>query len=177
MDQSQSEIIRDWYERYGHDLYRSMCAATKNKDDASEISQEAFLKVAMKVMKEEGSTTIENPKAFLYRVAYNELYKRYHKTKHEVHLKGILINTAFELSDEITPEREVATREELQAIQKAIKALPRKQQKVFLLSREEHLPQKEIGRRLGIETVTVKRHIIRALAVLKGVRKDFNDGS
>ncbi len=172
MKADRSELIRQWYERYGHDLYRSMCAATNNAEDAGEISQEAFLKVAIKLMQEEGSTEIKNPKAFLYRVAYNELYRRYNRKKHEAHLKSILVRTSFELTDDITPEQEVASREELSLIRRAISTLPKKQKQVFLMSREENLPHKEIGKRLGIRTVTVKRHIIRALAAIRGAQKD-----
>ena len=173
---NKADVVKDWYEQYGQSLYRSMCAAAKNADDAGEISQEAFLKVAVKVMNEDETSTIENPKAFLYRVAYNELYKRYNKKKHEAHLQGTLTQNSFELADTINPEREVASREELSVVQHAIAALPRKQQQVFRLSREEQLPHKEIGKRLGIETSTVKRHIIRALAALRGVHKDYLDG-
>lgn len=176
MEVERANIIRDWYQRYGHDLYRSMCAATRNADDASDISQEAFLKVAMKIMKDENTTVIENPKAFIYRVAYNELYKRYNKQKHEVHLKGILINHSFKLAEEITPEQEVMSREELSIVQQAIQGLPKKQKQAFLLSREENLPHKEIGERLGIRTVSVKKHIIRALAAIRNVRKEYEDG-
>jgi len=176
MEAQRREIIRDWYERYGNDLYRSMCAATRNIEDAGEISQEAFLKVAMKVMKDENTTVIENPKAFIYRVAYNELYKRYNKKKHEIHLKSILVNHAFELTEEINPEREILSKEEYAIVQQAIHALPKKQKQAFLLSREENLPHKEIGKILGIQTVSVKRHIIRALALIRGVRKEYKDG-
>jgi len=176
MDVERLNIIRSWYEQYGHALYRSMCAAARNADDASEISQEAFLKVAMKVMKEENVTEIVNPKAFLYRVAYNELYKRYNRKKHETHLKGILINSSFELTDDISPEREALDREELSLVREAIHALPKKQKQAFLMSREENLPHKEIGRRLGIQTVSVKRHIIRALAAIRSVREDYRNG-
>jgi len=176
MEAHRKNIIRDWYEQYGDDLYRSMCAAARNTEDAKEISQEAFLKVALRVMKDEDATEIKNPKAFIYRVAYNELYKRYNKQKHEIHLKSILINHTFRLIEEITPEKEVLSKEEYAIVQQAIHTLPQKQKQVFLLSREENLPHKEIGKKLGIQTVSVKRHIIRALAAIRGVRKEYKDG-
>ncbi len=176
METQRKNLIREWYEKYGNDLYLSMCAATRNTEDAAEISQEAFLKVAMRVMKEENTTYIENPKAFIYRVAYNELYKRYNKKKHETHLKGILINSSFARAEEITPEKEVLDKEEYSIVQQAIQALPQKQRRAFLLSREEYLPHKEIGKVLGIRTISVKRHIIRALATLRNVREEYKDG-
>jgi len=127
-------------------------------------------------MKGENTTVIKNPKAFIYRVAYNELYKRYNKRKHEIHLKSILVNHAFELTERIDPEKEVLSKEEYAVVQQAIHALPNKQRQVFLLSREENLPHREIGKILGIQTVSVKRHIIRALAVIRGVREEYKDG-
>lgn len=176
METKRINIIREWYEKYGQSLFRSMCAAARNEDDAREISQETFLKVACKVMKEENSTVIKNPKAFIYRVAYNEFYKRYNQKKHETHLKGILINSSFELANHITPEQEVLSREEYALVQKTIRALPKKQQQVFLLSREENLSHKDIAEKLGIKTVSVKRHIIRALASVREMRKEYRDG-
>lgn len=168
-------FIRGWYERYGHELYRTMRAAVRNTEEAKDISQEAFLKVAVKIMKEDDAEVIRNPKAFLYRIAYNELYTRYKRKKLEHCLQDFLVDGEDRLVHNITPEQEALSREELKIVRQAIEELPQKQQQAFLMSREENLPHSEIARRLGIKTISVQRHIIRALATLRGVRETYRN--
>ncbi len=52
-------------------------------------------------------------------------------------------------------------------IQEKILILPPQCRKVFLLSREEQLPYKEIAKKLNISVNTVDQHIQKALRILK----------
>ncbi|MDR2885284.1 MAG: RNA polymerase sigma-70 factor [Rikenellaceae bacterium] len=53
-------------------------------------------------------------------------------------------------------------------IQQAILSLPDKCREVFLLSREENLPNQQIAQRLGISVKTVEAQITKALKVIRG---------
>ncbi|MEX0299610.1 MAG: RNA polymerase sigma factor [Kordiimonas sp.] len=99
MDGKQRALLQTWYERYGDELYRTLCRAAKSADMSEEIIQETFLKVAAHVSKADHAHLIGNPRAFLYKVAYNELYTRHRRKKLEQHLNGVFADTEFEVSD------------------------------------------------------------------------------
>ncbi len=52
----------------------------------------------------------------------------------------------------------------------AVGKLPEQQKKVYLLSKESGLSHDEIGKKLNISKLTVKKHLVRAL---KFIRKDL----
>lgn len=170
MSDEHGDLIQAWYERYGHGLYRSLCSAARNREDAEDISQEAFMKVAARLTAEEHKTIIKNPKAFLYRVAFNELYNRQKRRKLENHLRELFADSTFELHHDISPERDIEGQVELALVTEAIDALPSKQKQAFLMSRVEHKGHGTIATSLGIKQDSVKRHIVRALATLRGIR-------
>ncbi|MEX0298889.1 MAG: RNA polymerase sigma factor [Kordiimonas sp.] len=49
-----------------------------------------------------------------------------------------------------------------------IATLPKKQRVVLRLSREKNMTHAEISEQVGIKKGSVKQHIVRALAVLRG---------
>jgi RNA polymerase sigma-70 factor (ECF subfamily) len=61
-------------------------------------------------------------------------------------------------------------------IEKCIDELPDESKKIFLMSRTEELPNKEIAARLGISENTVKVQIYRALKKMKTFLKDYLHG-
>jgi RNA polymerase sigma-70 factor (ECF subfamily) len=59
-------------------------------------------------------------------------------------------------------------------INRLIDQLTPSQRRVFLLSREEGLRQQEIAERLGLNVVTVKRHMVDALkAIRNGLAQNY----
>jgi len=166
------ELLKKWYEQYGNELYRTLAKAVKNSDLAQEISQETFLKMAVKISRKDNNEIIRNPRAFLYKIAYNELYTRHNKHKLQEHLRSIFADSEFEVQNNITPEKIAIDQEELDMVHQAIQQLPNKQQKAFTLSRTENLSHSEIAANLGVKKGTVKQHIVRALSILRGVRNE-----
>ena len=61
-------MLQSWYERYGEELYNTLCSAVRNSDLARDISQEAFLKMAVKLEKPGAALEIENPRAFFIKL-------------------------------------------------------------------------------------------------------------
>ncbi|MBL4576728.1 MAG: RNA polymerase sigma factor [Opitutaceae bacterium] len=175
MNKSEKKLglIEEWYRRYGHELYCTLCLAVKNSDLAQEISQEAFLKMAIKLTGAPEGTVIEYPKAFLYKIAYNEIYTRHKRRKLERHLFEVFSDSEYEFQNDITPEDIVLDKEELAIIMRTIDQLPRKQKQAFLLSRSGNLTHAEIANDLGIKKGSVKQHIVRVLSRLRDVRKSI----
>lgn len=172
MTQKNRALIQKWYERYGVELYRALCRAVRNSDLAQEISQETFLKMAVKLSRSDDGMIINNPRAFLYKIAYNEIYSRHKRQKLERHLNEIFAHTEYEFQEDITPEKIVLGKEQLEMVNDIIHQLPSKQKKAFLLSRAGNLTHAQIANDLGIKKTSVKQHIVRALALLRGVRNE-----
>ncbi len=168
MDCKQRALLQTWYERYGDELYRTLCGAVKSADLSEDIIQETFAKMAVYVSKSAPEHLIDNPRAFLYKVAYNELYSRLRRQKLEQHLKGVFSDTDYEVSDTITPEDIALNREQLKGVENLIAKLPKKQRTVMQLSRVKNLTHAEIAEQVGIKKGSVKQHIVRALALLRG---------
>jgi RNA polymerase sigma-70 factor (ECF subfamily) len=60
-------------------------------------------------------------------------------------------------------------------LQKAILSLPQQQQKVFCFARNEHLTYNQIGEKMGLSPLTVKKHMSRALLHIKSYFSDIED--
>jgi len=166
--------LQKWYQRYGHELYRTLCRAVKDSDLAQEISQETFLKMAVKLSHSDGGEEIQNPRAFLYKIAYNEIYSRHKRQKLQQHLGDVFAETDYEIQNNITPEEIALNKQELAAVENAIEALPQKQKAAFMLSRVDHMTHAEIANDLGIQKSSVKQHIVRALSLLRRARDKKN---
>jgi len=65
-----------------------------------------------------------------------------------------------------SPEDEVASREELKMVAKALASLPKRTRDILLLRRVEGLSQRETAAKLGIAEKTVEKHIARAALYL-----------
>mgnify|MGYP001809968525 CR=1 FL=1 len=61
------------------------------------------------------------------------------------------------------PERNAAAREEMGSLLDALRSLPERTQRAFLLNRLDGLTYAEIARTLGVSVSTVEKDIIRAL--------------
>lgn len=124
--------------------------------------QEVFLSVYHQKNELQTTTSL---KAYLYKALQHKIYNYYQKIltriKHEqaasVDIKIIdnNLNEEFESKD---LEKQ---------IQEKILILPPQCRRVFLLSREEQLPYKEIAKQLNISVNTVDQHIQKALRLLK----------
>lgn len=124
--------------------------------------QEVFLSL---YHRKDDLQTTTSLKAYLYKALQHKIYNHYQKvltrTKYEqaasvdMKIVGNNLNEEFESKD---LEKQ---------IQEKILILPPQCRKVFLLSREEQLPYKEIAKKLNISVNTVDQHIQKALRILK----------
>jgi RNA polymerase sigma-70 factor (ECF subfamily) len=107
-----------------------------------------------------------SPRAYLFRTARNLMADRIRRAR-IVHIDS---NQDFEvlngLIDEISPERRLAARQELQNLARAFDSLSDKCRSVVWLRRVEGLSQQETARRLGMREGAVESQLGRAVRVL-----------
>jgi RNA polymerase sigma factor (sigma-70 family) len=107
-----------------------------------------------------------SPRAYLFKTARNLMADRVRRAR-IVHIDS---NQDFEvlnvLIDEISPERRLAARQELQHLAQAFDALSDKCRSVVWLRRVEGLSQQETARRLGMREGAVESQLGRAVRIL-----------
>jgi RNA polymerase sigma factor (sigma-70 family) len=136
-------------------------------EDAEDILQEVFYQF---VRMSEIGEPIEQPAAWLYRVARNLIINRY-KRKHEVQFPDMSDDDGEDANfldeicsvifgEEATPETEYLRGLILDEIQSAVDELPPEQREVFELTEYYDMPIKEIAKNTGanVNTVLSRKH-------------------
>lgn len=131
----------------------------RSPETAADIIQETCVKVAML----DERTVIQNPLAFLYRVAGNlSLDWLREREVRERHIEsGELPDVPDGAPDS---EAHVAGGQRLRILADAVAELPPRCGEVFRLRKLEHLEPQEIADRLGISRNMVEKHLRKALA-------------
>jgi RNA polymerase sigma factor (sigma-70 family) len=108
---------------------------------------------------------IGHPKAYLFQTARSLILRQARRAK-VVSILAVDDVDFMGVSDELSPERQVAGREELRLLGQALDTLAPKRREAFRLRKIEGLSQKEIALRLGLSEKAVEKHIAKALGVL-----------
>lgn len=140
--------------------------------DIEDISQEAFLRA----FKAEKGTSIDNPRAFLFRtaknVALNELSR-----KSNILAEYIEENCSSDvLLDETSAEKQFDDRRKYESFCEVVAELPARCQRVFVMRKVYGFSQKEIAGALGISVGTVEKHIAKGLLRCKEQLRKDSDG-
>lgn len=166
--QNNSVIAFDTlFHKYSDNLFAFSLSILKNREDSKEVVQEVFTRIWEKRSELNPSKTF---KSFLFTISYNLIIDRFRNNLKDREFK----NQLFE-NTEFTEEKNLHKIDYdilSDKIQLAIAEIPAKRQKVFLMSREEGMSQKEIASRLGISVKTVENHINLSL---KHIRKKLGN--
>ncbi|RAJ82111.1 RNA polymerase sigma-70 factor (ECF subfamily) [Chitinophaga dinghuensis] len=130
----------------------------KDPDSVEEVIQETFIRIWISRDKLPG---IENPKAWIMRVASNECFTWFHKqaaARMTTSLPDSLPEAAVNQVEEV-----VASRETLHLIKEAVDHLPPQRRKIYLMSREQGLKTQEIADKLQLSQSYVKNTLSAAL--------------
>ena len=155
----QSSDVKHYYFEHSEELRRYLRRRLNCAQTAADLTQEVFLRL----MRSEPAGVLENPRAYLYRIASNLLAD---------HLRGLKqrpgnadAGPLEQIADEKPgPERALLTRDELRRLELVIDALPSRQRQILLLHKYDGLSYDAIAERLGISKNTVMVHMMRALA-------------
>lgn len=158
------------YDRYRNRIYQTAIRYLKSPLLAQEVVQDVFLKLWI----ERKNIKIDQPlEAWLYTIAKNNLINRLKKIASEWKALSTLKFITQQSVSSTSAKIEEAQYNEL--LQKAILSLPQQQQTVFCLARHEHLTYIQIGEKMGISPLTVKKHMSRALLHIKTCFSGFED--
>ena len=146
------------FERHWESLYSISVHLLRDREIAKDVIQEVFLSFWENRL----TSDIQNVGGYLSRSAKFASLKHIRDDHSSLHQQ---IDHAENLTS--AEEHRLDTEELEQQIDGVIAELPERCREVFLLSREEHLTNKEIAQKLDLSQRTVETHISNALKHLK----------
>lgn len=174
MELSDIELILLWqkgeelafeviYKRYAVQLLSIAYRKVGERDIAEDIVQEVFITL---FRNKDSADTITSLFAYLYVTLKNRILDAYRR---DVLQKKYAqqVNMHFEEQDN-SPYFQIETRDLEKKLESEIEKLPPQCGKVFRMSRQKHLSNKEIALQLGISENTVEQHMRKALRILRG---------
>lgn len=167
------QLLEHYIEAYGTDIYSFCIRLTQNREQAEELYQDTFLAMCEKEdWKEEG-----NVKSYLLGITIKLWQNRKRKfawrkrIAAEIPLSKEQGLEAF-LTDE-NLEQHMVSKEEQEAVWKAVYKLPEQLRIVILLYYMEDFKVAEIAEKLSLSISNVKSKLMRARRYLKQELEDF----
>lgn len=169
--EADNAMLRQWkdgdeqgftalYMKYSITLLKIAYNKTGIKEYAEELVQDTFL-----TFYRHSDAVINNPITYLKKILQYKILDYFKQSKiTTAAIKDEHLNGSY-FSNDITED--IKTREMADEIKYHIQRLPSQCRNVFLLSRQEELPNKEIAERLGITVKAVEANITRALKYLR----------
>lgn len=132
---------------------------------AADLCQEIYLRLR-RLNLQDPSLTLENPRAFLFRIARNLLID--HRRRQNAQPISLTFSDPQLRLEELesgapSPESAASSARALNALRLALAELPAHVRKALLWNRLDGLTQREIGERLGVSERMAGKYILRAL--------------
>lgn len=138
---------------------------TGNKQSAEDVVQNVFMSVWIK--KEE--IDFVYIQAYLYKAAYRKAIDVIAANRNRQDIAGldIIENYLAQQDPGNDPSDDLSVKEIIQEISHFVESLPSQSKRVFKLSRESNLSNKEIAESLQISEKAVEKHVTKVLSGLK----------
>jgi RNA polymerase sigma-70 factor (ECF subfamily) len=151
--------FEEFFRREKGDLYRVLCIVTRNRHEAEELTQDAFVRV---LEQWDRVGVMDNPRAYLYRTAINAFRMGFRRAAVAARRRlGVM-----------RPDDAMADVDANDAVMRALAPLTDRQRAAVVLTDLLGFPSDEVGHMLGIRASTVRVHVARAHAALKGTMAD-----
>lgn len=156
--------LRAQLEQVRPSLRRMLTARLSNAEDAEDILQELWIKLATI-----DSGPIGNPGAYLHRVALNLsndlVRERSRRRNREADWNDTSVSTidGMSVDDAPSPERQASDRQELARMIEVIRAMPDRAQQVFRRHRIDGLSHSDVAAELGISKSAVEKNMATAM--------------
>jgi RNA polymerase sigma-70 factor, ECF subfamily len=176
----ESEAFDLFVTRYSADVYALLYQLTENAEDASDLTQETFLRALKAIKKFRGDADL---KTWLFRIAINESRNRFRwwkrrKREKTVSLDDTVGSTEMAVHETIpgsaaSPEEDTLRRERERGLKNALLTLSDIYREVIVLCDVEGFSYEEIAQSLDVNIGTVKSRIARGREELRRKLKGF----
>lgn len=146
-------LITEYYEEYRQSVFFYICRRIENRDDAEDLTQDAFLRLLEYRMMIRRDTL----KYFLFTIVrnlLNDYLRRYYKRQEiDRYLYDTLPVTTVE------PESRMVADELRRLESRRVSALPEQRRKVYIMSRFQDKSADDIAEELNLSKRTVENHL------------------
>ena len=171
-DSAYDEIVHLYWDR----IHSRVLQLLKNREDAEEVTQDAFIRAHRGLDKFRGDASFST---WLFQIATNLAHNRYwywwrRKRDRSISLDRSLTEegngTLVEIlpADDDDPSQEAITRELVERVEKCLPMLSKKHREILELRVKKNFSYEEIAQILKISVGTVKSRIARARESLRG---------
>jgi RNA polymerase sigma-70 factor, ECF subfamily len=163
------------FKTYFEQLYRYAQEILKDSSQAEDVVADLFVRIWEDRKKINVHTSV---RSYLFRSTYNASLNVLRKKRSENKYRDFFLHHAdfvksHNYGSSSYPLSDIIEKEYNEKIEKVIDDLPPQCRRIFLMSRVEDLPHKEIAERLGISVNTVKSQIMNGLKKLQATIKDI----
>ena len=158
-EKDRSSLLRLFVAHYA-ELTGYLTRRLGSPGQASEVAHDTYLRLQGL----NSAPEIDNPRAYLYRVADNIALDRLRAEGRRARLLVQDDSADEQPSDAPSAETVLEHKERLRLLAVAIDELPPRCREVFLLHKIDGLSHGEIAKRLGISRSMAEKHVMRALA-------------
>ena len=155
-------VLEEIYRMEAPRLARYFRRRTRESDDALDLVQESFVRLAAHMARQ----ALSHPASYLQRIARNLLFDQSKRGEAKFVEYHTPLHDSFELAIEPDQWLAIEAGDVMKLYRQALDDLPEKTRQVFVLHRVDELTYKEIGARLGISIATVQYHVAKALVHL-----------
>jgi len=155
---SKSMELAQVYQTIRASLHSYASRYFNRSQEAEDVVQEAFVKV----LEAQRKRQIHSPKSYLFRTARNLSLAHIGKSAYKLTDDMGDILTESELLRSRTLEEQFEARENFEVFCRAVRTLPTKCRKAFVLCKVYGFSQKEVALRMGIGVSAVEGHLSRA---------------
>jgi RNA polymerase sigma-70 factor (ECF subfamily) len=161
----RSNPLLDAYLSKRDDLVRFLTARLRSATAAEDLVQDLYLRVASLELAE----PVDNPSAYLYRLASNLMLDRLRSDRRAGARDAAWLQTkrvelgGESVADEPSPEQSAYGRQRMAMAAQAIAELPPKTRRAFELHKLQGMTQEETAQELGVSRKTVEKQISTAL--------------
>lgn len=165
LDGGDDVALADLYRLHAPALLTHLRINMKSIEDAEDLLLDVF--VAALERNSLRALSLEEQRAWLWRVARNKLVDHYRKSSRRQHLPLEDVSETVYQDDELVPEWAALRNEERQSLLAAINGLPPLQKEVLLLRFVDGLRAPEIARILGKKDAAIRMILSRTLNLLR----------
>ncbi|HKY08107.1 MAG TPA: sigma-70 family RNA polymerase sigma factor [Candidatus Binatia bacterium] len=167
--QGDRRAFEELVERHKQRAYHIAFGFTRDREEAKDLSQDAFLKAFSNLKTFDGRSSFYT---WFYRIVVNVCldYKRRHKRGPLSSFDETVenqIEPSHEPAKPRSPDQQVLARQISDKVEKALQGLPPRQRTAFVLKNSQGLSIKEIAELMDTAEGTVKVHLHRAVAALR----------
>jgi RNA polymerase sigma factor (sigma-70 family) len=168
-DPQENKVWKDLDHRFRAPLTAYFQRRVNDRGAAEDLTQEVFARLSRRPDQNNGQTL----EAYVFKIASSVLVDwGRNRTSRRIGMHRNIADITESatipgaLVEERTPHRVLEGKEALQDIQRALSQLSKQTREIFMLSRMEQVPHREVAQKYGISVSAVEKHIIKAIAHL-----------